>query len=51
VRIDQGTLACACPFALLGLLGPVSLVIQPRIGVVLIRAPGGVACTLPPWES
>jgi hypothetical protein len=36
---------------LLGLLGPVSLVIQPRIGVVLMRALGGVACTLPPWEN
>jgi hypothetical protein len=36
MRIDPRTLVPACLFALLGLIGLVSLVIQPSTGVVLI---------------
>jgi hypothetical protein len=52
MQFDPRTLVRACLFALLGLLGLVSLVIQPWTGAVLILiAAGGNAYTLVPWED
>jgi hypothetical protein len=52
MQFDPRTLVRACLFALLGLLGLVSLVIQPWTGAVLILiATGGIAYTLVPWED
>ncbi len=52
MELDPRTIVRACLFALLGLLGLVSLVIAPWTGVVLILVAGvGVAYTLLPWET
>jgi hypothetical protein len=52
MQFDPRTVVRACRFALLGLPGLVSLVIQPWTGAVLILiATGGIACTLVPWED
>jgi hypothetical protein len=43
---------CANQFAQLGLLGLVSLFIQPWTGVVLVQVAGtGIAYALLPWET
>ena len=52
MQFDPRTLIRAGLFALLGLLGLVSLIIQPWTGVVLVLVAGaGVAYTLLPWQS
>jgi hypothetical protein len=49
VQIDPRTLVRAGLFAV---LSPVSLVIQPWTGVVLVLVAGtGAACALLPWQS
>jgi hypothetical protein len=52
MEFDPRTIVRAALFALLGLLGLVSLIIAPWTGVVLILIAGtGVAYTLLPWET
>jgi hypothetical protein len=52
MRFDPRTLIRAGLFALLGLLGLVSLIIQPWTGVVLVLvASTGIAYNLLPWET
>jgi len=52
MELDPRTIVRACLFALLGLLGLVSLIIAPWTGVVLVLVAGtGVAYTLLPWET
>jgi fatty acid desaturase len=52
MEFDPRTIVRAALFALLGLLGLVSMIIAPWTGVVLILVAGtGVAYTLLPWET
>jgi len=52
MQSDPRTLVRAALFALLGLLGLVSLLIAPWTGIVLVLIAGtGVAYTLLPWET
>jgi hypothetical protein len=52
MEIDPRSIVRAALFALMGLLGLVSLIISPWIGVVLVLvAVGGVAHILLPWEG
>ena len=52
MQLDPRQLVRAALFALMGMLGLVSLIIAPWTGIVLILvAGGGTAYTLLPWES
>jgi hypothetical protein len=52
MEFDPRTIVRAALFALLGLLGLVSMIIAPWTGVVLVLIAGtGVAYTLLPWET
>ena len=52
MQLHYADLVRAGLFALLGMLGLVSLIIQPWTGVVLILVAGiGIAYNLLPWET
>ena len=52
MQFDPRTLVRAALFALLGLLGLISLAVAPWTGIVLVLVAGtGVAYNLLPWET